>query len=647
VSCFHTLTKNIRGEGALVAQASACVGFRLSTIDCQLAPVTPLDSALTSKRAAKSFTSNTYEKHTGGRGVLSNFQPQTSNLRLFPHSSTAPFSSAKHPIGVRYIPPRSKVSSVMATAVLVSKKPKEKRSGLFYWTQRVVREADRVRADFSADPVHDLRVALRRCRSMASVLAEVVPIPYWQAMKKASRKLFRRLGDLRDTQVMIEWVQTLAPGSDPPGNQLAGQLLAVLSEQEERRKAAASAALARFDRRKWEAWAALLRKHASAVRPDGRVAQAVAVERLQAAQALHNHAVQHRSREAWHALRIGIKRFRYTVENFLPSRHAEWSEDFKRVQDLLGEVHDLDELSRFLGELRPAVKPEERERWRNLIQIARTKRLAEYRAKTGQKTNLWNVWRAGLPEGGPLEVAAMARLTTTAKVLDPDFLETSQAADSALRFFDSLAAADAGPVFQDPSARRIFHAAALLRNIGRASGQKSHHKLAQKILRPLAPPPGWTPDEMKQLALIVRYHRGSGPKQTHADFQSLSPDSRERVLWLAGTLRLVLALKKGGRNGASVAGVQKSDGAITIYVRGQDSAKHIARLLRKKSLLEWAARRPVRVESQQNGPAQITSGRVSREWPGESSEDTPTAAFRLEGRRSRFRGRPRRIFSAL
>src|SRR5713226_9429928 len=34
--------------------------------------LSPLDSALTSKRAAKSFTSNTYEKHTQGEGGLSN-----------------------------------------------------------------------------------------------------------------------------------------------------------------------------------------------------------------------------------------------------------------------------------------------------------------------------------------------------------------------------------------------------------------------------------------------------------------------------------------------------------------------------------------------------------------------------------------------
>src|SRR2546425_4892784 len=43
--------------------------FRLPTVDCQLSQVSPLDSALTSKRAPKSFTSNTYEKHTQGEGV--------------------------------------------------------------------------------------------------------------------------------------------------------------------------------------------------------------------------------------------------------------------------------------------------------------------------------------------------------------------------------------------------------------------------------------------------------------------------------------------------------------------------------------------------------------------------------------------------
>ena len=49
--------------------------------------------------------------------------------------------------------------------------------------------------------------------------------------------------------------------------------------------------------------------------------------------------------EPWHTLRIGVKRFRYTVESLLPELHESWGEDLKRVQDLLGEVHDLDVLA--------------------------------------------------------------------------------------------------------------------------------------------------------------------------------------------------------------------------------------------------------------------------------------------------------------
>ena len=42
-----------------------------------------------------------------------------------------------------------------------------KTTGLRYWMARVLEECEHVAADFSADPVHDLRVSLRRCRSMA------------------------------------------------------------------------------------------------------------------------------------------------------------------------------------------------------------------------------------------------------------------------------------------------------------------------------------------------------------------------------------------------------------------------------------------------------------------------------------------------
>src|SRR5260370_33113091 len=60
VPCFHTLTKKGVGEGVLSNLQPHISNLRSS--------LTPLDSALTSKRPAKSFTCNTYEKHTHGEG---------------------------------------------------------------------------------------------------------------------------------------------------------------------------------------------------------------------------------------------------------------------------------------------------------------------------------------------------------------------------------------------------------------------------------------------------------------------------------------------------------------------------------------------------------------------------------------------------
>ena len=76
---------------------------------------------------------------------------------------------------------------------------------------RVLEECEHVSADFAADPVHDLRVSLRRCRSLADGLMALDPDPNWKAMKKAGKRLFQRLGDLRDVQVMMEWVEKLRP----------------------------------------------------------------------------------------------------------------------------------------------------------------------------------------------------------------------------------------------------------------------------------------------------------------------------------------------------------------------------------------------------------------------------------------------------
>src|SRR5436305_13141595 len=84
-----------------------------------------------------------------------------------------------------------------------------KTAGLRYWMERVLAECDNAAAGFQPDPVHDLRVALRRCRSLGDGMIAMDPDRNWKAMKKAGKKLFQSLGALRDVQIMMEWIATL------------------------------------------------------------------------------------------------------------------------------------------------------------------------------------------------------------------------------------------------------------------------------------------------------------------------------------------------------------------------------------------------------------------------------------------------------
>src|SRR6516162_11248088 len=126
------------------------------------------------------------------------------------------------------------------TATPVNPPPADqKKAGLAYWADRVLEEADKASQDFAADPVHDLRVAIRRCRSMADGFLSIDPDPAWKEMKKLGKGLFASLGDLRDTQVMIEWVEKLSDKEDP----LRGILLDWLHKKEEELKLAAKQAV--------------------------------------------------------------------------------------------------------------------------------------------------------------------------------------------------------------------------------------------------------------------------------------------------------------------------------------------------------------------------------------------------------------------
>src|SRR5207253_1693390 len=89
---------------------------------------------------------------------------------------------------------RGQESPLSASPALATVKARARKAGLRFWMERVLEECDRVSSGFGPDPVHDLRVALRRCRSIADGFIALDPDPAWKEMKKAGRRLFSRLG---------------------------------------------------------------------------------------------------------------------------------------------------------------------------------------------------------------------------------------------------------------------------------------------------------------------------------------------------------------------------------------------------------------------------------------------------------------------
>jgi CHAD domain-containing protein len=471
-------------------------------------------------------------------------------------------------------------------------KPHKHRVGLGYWMRRVLKECRRAGQGFAADPVHDLRVALRRCRSLAGGLMQIDPQGEWRVMRRAGRGLFRRLGRLRDIHVMAEWVTKLAPAGDP----VRERLLPLLAAEELQLKHEARQALEEFDRVQWAKWAETLPHRANRVEPDSPVFQHFALERWHAGYDLHRRALHVRSRVAFHQLRIGLKRFRYTVENFLPSG-GDWLRDLKHLQDQLGEVHDLDVLRARFFTRRKMFTEHEKAAWRERIEQERATRLADYRQRMIGRASLWRVWRAALPSGPRLEEAGLAKLEAWASFLDPHFRHSQEVARIARSLHEGFASISADGLPHDARARKILVAAGLVHDVGRAEGSRGHHKATYKLITRFPPPLGWTTQEMRRVALVARYHRGAEPRATHQGFRSLSAAARRRVLWLAGLLRLADGIVKGSRGPVTQVRVEERPEAILVWARGFVEDRRGAALLGdRKHLLEVTLGRPVIVQ---------------------------------------------------
>src|SRR6266705_4448348 len=188
----------------------------------------------------------------------------------------------------------------MASATPLPSGARPEHHGLSFSMDRVLKELENFRASSDPDVVHDLRVAIRRCRSVAAAMGEVDPDPAWAAMRKVARKLFRGLGALRDAQVIDQWVKKLAPETDP----VRAHLQTAFESNESNLQASVLRLAGKFDQKSWRRLERTLRQRSRLVPIGSLAAECLALERFESARELHAKSLRTKKSKPWHALRI-------------------------------------------------------------------------------------------------------------------------------------------------------------------------------------------------------------------------------------------------------------------------------------------------------------------------------------------------------
>jgi CHAD domain-containing protein len=227
------------------------------------------------------------------------------------------------------------------------------------------RQFDGIRRAVDAEPIHQARVASRRLRAALRVFEGCFPADAINRWKREIRRVTRGLGAARDRDVQIEWlcgVLRAAPeASYGPG---LARVLVRLQRKRDRRQSRVLAVLEGVEQ---SGVLAEMRDSARRVLSDARQQQTVAfpaaaaarlapplVEAIDRLLEFQTCLSDPNDRQRHHAMRIAAKRLRYTMEIGRPAYGCSLDGPIaamKRLQTLLGEIHDADVWIDYLGKV--------------------------------------------------------------------------------------------------------------------------------------------------------------------------------------------------------------------------------------------------------------------------------------------------------
>jgi CHAD domain-containing protein len=221
--------------------------------------------------------------------------------------------------------------------------------------KQLTAQLDGLRAADDLEYVHRARVASRRLRTVLRVFESRMPAAKVSRWRNAIRRVGRGLGDARDKDVQIAYLEEALRGLSNPAH--VPGVARVLAQWEKRREELQPAVVRAA--RKLRAGGVLTEMLAFARRriPSGkgkkivpdeplyRHAEREIVGRADVLRALEDCLVDPGDSQQHHKMRIAAKRLRYALELFkgvYAGRVDAILESLKQLQALLGDVHDCD-----------------------------------------------------------------------------------------------------------------------------------------------------------------------------------------------------------------------------------------------------------------------------------------------------------------
>jgi CHAD domain-containing protein len=232
-----------------------------------------------------------------------------------------------------------------------------------------------------ADAVHDLRVALRRTRTMLEVGAPLLGRFRADEVRRSLRGVMRATGALRDDEVLLELLGSL--GVDRP------DVHAWLEARGKRERRLRRAMVRHVEAGELDGGRALLQA-LLAFRVNPRRDRRLAKYARRAIEGARRDVDRRRGARpddaaALHRLRIAYKRLRYTAETFaeaMPGEAPAIASRAARMQSRLGDLHDVDVAIVCVRRAR-SLPPDARTELLASLARARETRLAAYLRELG------------------------------------------------------------------------------------------------------------------------------------------------------------------------------------------------------------------------------------------------------------------------